>query len=76
MGERTVSFSITGEFVTNGDFLTGEKGWALLHNPGMGVAFVTSSPERQLTRAQREFLYGYYADRGLFDKAEQYLDGE
>lgn len=73
--EKEFASSGVGGIYACGDFLTGEKGWALLHNPGMGVAFVTSSPEKQLTKSQREFLYGYYADRGLFDKAEQYLDG-
>lgn len=58
---------------TSGDLLV-ERGWALLHNPGMGVAFVTSSDTKQLTKAQREFLYGYYSDRGLWKQAEQYLE--
>lgn len=57
---------------SSGDLLVA-RGWALLHNPGMGIAFVTSSDEKPLTKAQREFLYGYYSDRGLLEKAEQYL---
>ena len=56
-----------------GDILV-DRGWALLHNPGKGVAFVTSSDEKPLTKAQREFLYGYYSDRGLWKQAEQYLE--
>ena len=48
--------------------------WALLNNQGNGVAFVTSSDDKPLTKAQREFLYGYYSDRGLWKQAEQYLE--
>lgn len=58
---------------TCGDLLV-SRGWALLHNPGLGIAFVTSSDEKPLTKAQREFLYGYYSDRGLQKQAEQYLE--
>lgn len=58
----------------NGGDLLVDRGWALLHNPGMGVAFVTSSDTKPLTKAQREFLYGYYSDRGLWKQAEQYLE--
>ena len=61
----------TGE---EGDILI-DHGWVLLHNPGKGIAFVTSSPMKPLTKAQREFLYRYYSDRGLWKQAEQYLEG-
>lgn len=56
-----------------GDILV-KHGWALLHNPGRGIALVTASEEKPLTKAQREFLYGYYSDRGLWEQAEQYLE--
>lgn len=56
----------------SGDLLI-ERGWALLHNPGMGVAFVTENETKPLTKAQREFLYGYYTDRGLWKQAEKYI---
>lgn len=72
--EEEFSLSDVGGIYACGDFLTEKKGWVLLHNPGMGVAFVTSSDTKALTKAQREFLYGYYADRGLLDKAKQYLE--
>ena len=58
-----------------GDILV-EHGWVLLHNPGRGIAFVTSSDEKPLTKAQREFLFGYYTDRGQDDLARKYLEDD
>ena len=58
-----------------GDFLTEDKGWVLLHNPGKGIAKVTKSDTKPLTKAQREFLFGYYIDRGLNQMAAEYLEG-
>lgn len=60
-------------FNSAGDFLV-SKGWVLLHNPGMGVAFVTPEEGVRLTKAQREFLFGYYTDRGRHDMAKKYLE--
>lgn len=49
-------------------------GWALLHNPGMGTAFVTSSDSKPLTKKQKDFLFDYYTKRNKPRKAEEYLD--
>lgn len=72
---KELGFVKRGELNTgrSGDLLI-DHGWALLHNPGLGVAFVTSSETKPLTKAQKEFLFGYYADRDLWEKAEQYLE--
>lgn len=51
-----------------------EMGWALLHNPGMGTAFVTSSDSKSLTKKQKDFLFDYYTKRNKPRKAEEYLD--
>lgn len=51
-----------------------EMGWALLHNPGMGTAFVTSSDAKPLTKKQKDFLFDYYTKRNKHRKAEEYLD--
>lgn len=48
---------------TFGDYLI-ERGWVLLHNPSQGIAFPTKKPERRYTKAQKEFLYDYYMERG------------
>lgn len=56
-----------------GDRLT-ERGWILLHSPARGVPVVTVDPEKRITKAQRDFLYGYYTDRGLRNEAEKYLE--
>lgn len=49
-----------------GDVLV-EKGWVLLHNPGLGVPIVTK--ERSLTQPQKEFLFDFYTERGRSDLA-------
>lgn len=51
-----------------------DMGWALLHNPGMGTAFVTSSDTKPLTKRQKEFLFDYYTKRNKHEKARAYLD--
>ena len=56
-----------------GDFLTSDKGWVLIHSPGRQTTFVTRDENKRLTRAQSEFLYGYFADRGLLELANNFL---
>lgn len=65
----------THHFDTAGDWLR-DRGWVLLHNPGMGLARPTCASDRRLTKAQRDFLYGYYIDRDQPRLAEQYLKDE
>lgn len=55
-----------------GDILC-KRGWVLLDNPSMDMAIVTRDESRNLTKAQSEFLYGYYKDRGYDREAEKYL---
>lgn len=56
------------------DFLIEVKGWILLHNPGMGVAYISRRETNRLTKAQSEFLYDYFTKRGLHAKAKEYLE--
>lgn len=46
-----------------GDWLV-EHGWVLLHSPSQGIAFPTRNPLKRYTKAQQEFLYDYYMERG------------
>lgn len=46
-----------------GDWLV-ERGWILLHSPSRGIAFPTRNPLKRYTKAQQEFLYDYYMERG------------
>lgn len=46
-----------------GDWLV-ERGWILLHSPSQGIAFPTKNPIKRYTKAQQEFLYDYYMERG------------
>lgn len=55
---------------TFGDYLI-ERGWVLLHNPSQGIAFPTKKPEKRYTKAQKEFLYDYYMERGREKEANE-----
>ena len=71
---KEFGMSDCGGIYSASDFLVNYKGWVLLHNPGRGVAQVTKSDIRPLTKAQREFLFDYYTDRGLDKSAAEYLE--
>lgn len=51
-----------------GDYLIA-KHWVLLHNPSQGMAIATKSPTHVYTKAQKEFLYNYYTQRGCDNEA-------
>ena len=55
-----------------GDVLM-NRGWALLHNPRRALAFPTKKPEKRFTKAQADFLYSYYIDRGEHARANVIL---
>lgn len=55
-----------------GDALV-KAGWVLLDSPEYETASVTRNEAKPLTKAQREFLFGYYVDRGLNATATKYL---
>lgn len=51
-----------------GDYLT-TKGWVLLHNPSMGIAFPTRDSTKRYTKPQKDFLYDYYIERDCHEEA-------
>lgn len=55
-----------------GDFLT-EKGWVLLHNPSNGTAYPTTAEGRDMTNAQKDFLFDYYRERNRPDYIKKYV---
>lgn len=55
------------------DFLVEVKGYCLIHNPSMIGGYIVTR-KKNPTRAQREFLYGYFMDLGDRFKAEQFLE--
>ena len=61
------------EILKPGDWLV-DRGWVLLHNPSQGVAFATGSMVRDMTKAQKEFLYDYYIERDCKDEANALWD--
>ncbi len=66
LADRNAAYCSYGDFLIN-------RGYCLIHNPSvLGGAHVSRSDKR-LTKAQREFLYKYFYDKGETDKAEQFL---
>lgn len=53
----------SASYNTFGDWLV-EHGWILLHSPSQGIAVPTRNPLKRYTKAQQEFLYDYYMERG------------
>ena len=56
-----------------GDWLV-ERGWVLLHSPSQGIAHPTKNPIKRYTKAQQEFLYDYYMERGKEKEANAVYD--
>ena len=56
-----------------GDVLM-NRGWVLLHNPSHGVPFPTKKPEKRYTKAQADYLYNYYTDRGETARANEIFE--
>ena len=64
-----------GDLCLFSDFLAEVKGYCLIHNPaGVGGYLVTQV--KPLTKQQREFLYGYFMDKGDRYMAEQYWNDQ
>lgn len=63
------------EYYAPGDVLV-NRGWVLLHNPSQGLAFITKSDTRPLTKAQQNYLFDYYTERNHPEKASEYLEQE
>ncbi len=51
------------------DVLIRSLGWILLDSPHHGQAKVTRDTERNMTNAQKEFLYDYFMERGRINEA-------
>ena len=62
------------EFNTVGDFLV-DRGWVLIDNPlRYGVDKVTHNYKKPFTKAQREYLYDYFYNRGEKERAKMFLE--
>lgn len=55
--------------ITGGDVLVFSPGWILMDSLWQGLAKPTMSPEKATTKAQKEFLYDYFMERGRNEKA-------
>lgn len=68
--EEFEEFDIKYTLCEAGDELT-KRGWILLHNPSQGIAFPTRDESREMTKAQKEFLYDYYIERNCQKEANE-----
>lgn len=48
-----------------------KPGEMVLNNPSQGIAFSTRNPVKEYTKAQKEFLYDYYMERGKETEANK-----
>lgn len=55
--------------ITGGDVLVFSLGWILMDSPWQGLAKSTMSPEKAITKAQKEFLYDYFMERKRNEEA-------
>lgn len=55
-----------------GDFLTQQKGYCLIHSPANVGYIVTHF--KPLTKKQKDFLFGYFAEMGNFGRASMYVE--
>lgn len=55
------------------DFLIHEKGYCLIHNPSSNGGYIVTN-HKKLTKAQNEFLFGYFMDLGYALKAERFIE--
>lgn len=58
---------------TAGDFLV-KKGWILIDDPSQSCIEVTRDRSRRATKAQREFLFGYFTKLGMHSRAKEFLE--
>lgn len=47
-----------------GDVLAYNLNWVLIDSPSQGFGYHRENPNKPLTKAQKEFLYDYYMERG------------
>lgn len=50
-----------------------KRGWILLHNPSFGPPRITKS-DRNLTKAQAEFLYEFFIERNMKEEANSVIE--
>ncbi len=65
----------TASYNSFGDYLV-ERGWVLLHSPSQGIAQPTRNPIKRYTKAQHDFLYDYYIERGKEKEANAIFNDE
>lgn len=57
--------------ITDGDVLVFSLGWILMDSPCYAFAKPTMNPEKDMTKAQKEFLYDYYMKWNRLDEANE-----
>lgn len=62
------------EHLDNNDILIDKLGWILLHNPSQGLPFHHVSEKKNMTKAQKEFLYDFYTERNMYKEAKELFE--
>lgn len=55
------------------DFLV-NKGWILIDNPTRSYIEVTTGKNKRITKAQREFLFDYFTNLQMHNRAKEFLE--
>lgn len=56
-----------------GDYLI-TKGWILIHNPSQNFIEITRDNTKRITNVQRDFLFDYFTNLGLTNRAKEYFE--
>lgn len=59
-----------------GDVLVFKLGWVLIDSPGQGLGYHTCNPAKEMTKAQKEFLFDYYTKRNRSKEANALYQNE
>lgn len=59
-----------------GDVLVFKLGWVLIDSPGQGLGHHTCNPAKEMTKAQKEFLFDYYTKRNRSKEANALYQNE
>lgn len=62
--------------ISGGDVLVYSLGWILIDSPHQGKGYPTRDDSRRMPKAQKEFLYSYYIERGRNEEANRLYDEE
>lgn len=63
-----------GKYVYACDYLVYEKGWVLIHSPGRMLPQATKSPDKNYTKAQKDFLFDFFNKHEMYEEAKKIFE--